>query len=167
MKNIRVFLSENFQFLAVKFSIYLNRRVFRNGLDPATSAYLDQAPQLAVRKPSDKKQTIISEITIQIYLHVGRQRIMSTQIRRRILLRLIGVYTIHGKPANLSKMYTPVTAIKRTRLGTTNAVENDGVTRICSLRIFFYFSHISNTAQSLSAFFVFFFFFFFFFVCYF
>ena len=28
MKNIRVFLSENFQILEVKFSIYLNRRVF-------------------------------------------------------------------------------------------------------------------------------------------
>ena len=28
MKNIRVFLSENFQFLEVKFSIHLNRRVF-------------------------------------------------------------------------------------------------------------------------------------------
>ena len=28
MKNIRVFVSENFQFLVVKFSIYLNRRVF-------------------------------------------------------------------------------------------------------------------------------------------
>ena len=28
MKNIRVFLSENFQFLEVKFSIYLNRCVF-------------------------------------------------------------------------------------------------------------------------------------------
>ena len=28
MKNIRVFLSEIFQFLEMKFSIYLNRRVF-------------------------------------------------------------------------------------------------------------------------------------------
>ena len=28
MKNIRVFVSENFQFLEVKFSIYFNRRVF-------------------------------------------------------------------------------------------------------------------------------------------
>ena len=28
MKNIRVFVSENFQFFEVKFSIYLNRRVF-------------------------------------------------------------------------------------------------------------------------------------------
>ena len=28
MKNIRVFLSENFQFLEVKFSIYLNRHVY-------------------------------------------------------------------------------------------------------------------------------------------
>ena len=28
MKNIRVFLFENFQFLEVKFSIYLNRCVF-------------------------------------------------------------------------------------------------------------------------------------------
>ena len=28
MKNIRVSLSENFQFLEVKFSVYLNRRIF-------------------------------------------------------------------------------------------------------------------------------------------
>ena len=28
MKNIRIFLSENVPFLIVKFSIYLNRRVF-------------------------------------------------------------------------------------------------------------------------------------------
>ena len=28
MKNIRVFLSENFQFLDMKFSIYLNRHFF-------------------------------------------------------------------------------------------------------------------------------------------
>ena len=28
MKNIGVFVSENFQFLEMKFSIYLNRRVF-------------------------------------------------------------------------------------------------------------------------------------------
>ena len=28
MKNNRIFLSENFQFLEVKFSIYLNRRVY-------------------------------------------------------------------------------------------------------------------------------------------
>ena len=28
MKNIRIFLSENFHFLVVKFSVYSNRRVF-------------------------------------------------------------------------------------------------------------------------------------------
>ena len=28
MKNIRIFLSENFHFLVIKFSVYLNRRVF-------------------------------------------------------------------------------------------------------------------------------------------
>ena len=28
MKNIRILLSENFQFLVVKFSVYLNRHVF-------------------------------------------------------------------------------------------------------------------------------------------
>ena len=28
MKNIRFYLSENFQFLEVKFSVYLNKRVF-------------------------------------------------------------------------------------------------------------------------------------------
>ena len=31
MENIRFFLSENFHFLVVKFSIYLNRRVFVMG----------------------------------------------------------------------------------------------------------------------------------------
>ena len=33
MKNIRVFLSENFQFLEMKFSIYLNRCVFLMFID--------------------------------------------------------------------------------------------------------------------------------------
>ena len=28
MKNIRIYLSENFHFLVVKFSVYLNRHVF-------------------------------------------------------------------------------------------------------------------------------------------
>ena len=36
MKNIRVFLSENFQFLMVKVSIYLNRLVFVMGLSKST-----------------------------------------------------------------------------------------------------------------------------------
>ena len=31
MKNISVFLSENFHFLVVKFSVYLNRHVFVMG----------------------------------------------------------------------------------------------------------------------------------------
>ena len=33
MKKYQSFLSENFQFLEVKFSIYLNRRAFGNGYD--------------------------------------------------------------------------------------------------------------------------------------
>ena len=33
MKNIRIFLSESFHYLVVKFSIYLNRQVFAMG-DP-------------------------------------------------------------------------------------------------------------------------------------
>ena len=33
MKNIRDFLSENIQFLEVKFSIYLNRRVFETDIE--------------------------------------------------------------------------------------------------------------------------------------
>ena len=40
MKNIRVFfLSENVQFLEVKFSIYLNRRVFVMNCNPFRVAY--------------------------------------------------------------------------------------------------------------------------------
>ena len=37
MKIIRVFFSEHFQFLEVKFSIYLNRRVFVMCSDMTTS----------------------------------------------------------------------------------------------------------------------------------
>ena len=33
MKNIRIFLSKFFSFLVVKFSIFFNRRVFRNGTE--------------------------------------------------------------------------------------------------------------------------------------
>ena len=44
MKNIRVFLCENLQFLEVKFSIYLNRRVF---VMMTNSADLDQLADLA------------------------------------------------------------------------------------------------------------------------
>ena len=32
--NIKNFLSENFHFFMVKFSVYLNRRFFRNGINP-------------------------------------------------------------------------------------------------------------------------------------
>ena len=46
MKNIRIFLFEKFQFLEVKFSIYLNKHVFCNekytGRDPDSfNAYFD------------------------------------------------------------------------------------------------------------------------------
>ena len=40
MKNIRFFLSENFQFLEVKFSIYLNRHVFVMRATSAVSAVI-------------------------------------------------------------------------------------------------------------------------------
>ena len=39
MKNIRVFVSENFQFLEMKFSIYLNRRVLI--MTPVRSGIVD------------------------------------------------------------------------------------------------------------------------------
>ena len=51
-ENIRVFLSENFQFLEVKFSIYLNRRVFVMNvvLSDANSVakYVHQSPRYSV-----------------------------------------------------------------------------------------------------------------------
>ena len=40
MKNIRVFLSEIFQFFDVKFSIYLNKRVFVMYVKYAWSKYI-------------------------------------------------------------------------------------------------------------------------------
>ena len=38
-KNIKRFLSENFQFLEVKFSIYLNRRVFVMNIEKTNATY--------------------------------------------------------------------------------------------------------------------------------
>ena len=46
MKNIIICLSEKFHILVVKFSIYLNRRFFRNGSDLA-NAQADPSPRLA------------------------------------------------------------------------------------------------------------------------
>ena len=59
MKNIRIFLSENFPFLVVKFSIYLNRRVFvmaylptlleeLHYMGPRSDMYLQDPPHLSI-----------------------------------------------------------------------------------------------------------------------
>ena len=42
MKNIRIFLCENFQFLVVKFSVYLNRRVFVMRAKPQHTEFVEQ-----------------------------------------------------------------------------------------------------------------------------
>ena len=47
MKTIRVFLSENFQFLEVKFSIYFNRRVFV--MDVENSGKTKHLMELSIR----------------------------------------------------------------------------------------------------------------------
>ena len=39
MKNIGIFISENFHFLAVKFSVYLNKRVFIMSKDTDQSVH--------------------------------------------------------------------------------------------------------------------------------
>ena len=53
MKNIRVFLSENFQFLEVKFSIYFNRRVFvmnwKNGIEVDCFKHPVRQPRFLVK----------------------------------------------------------------------------------------------------------------------
>ena len=70
------------------------------------NVYPDQTPKIVAPNrslPPRGKPTVLSKTIIQIYLHVGRQRIMCTQIRRRNLLRLIRVYTPRGKPTILSK----------------------------------------------------------------
>ena len=48
MNNIKVFLSENFQFLEVKFSIYLNRRVFVMKIEDGARRRIVIKPSLQV-----------------------------------------------------------------------------------------------------------------------
>ena len=50
MKNIRVFLSENFQFLEVKFSIYLNRRVLVMKYISSYSPYFAKVLHVPIHK---------------------------------------------------------------------------------------------------------------------
>ena len=54
------------------------------------------------------KPTILSKITMQLYLHVRMHQIVHTKVRRRNLLRPIRAYTIRGKPSistNLSSCW--------------------------------------------------------------
>ena len=65
MKNIRVFHLKFFQFLEVKFSIYLNRRVFRNDTVPDKSPFfaLTEALLGGARLISRSKHNVIVERT--------------------------------------------------------------------------------------------------------
>ena len=57
MKNIRVFLSENFQFLEVNFSINLNRRVFVM-IFLLSLRYIDVRKNLKVVKSQSRKMSL-------------------------------------------------------------------------------------------------------------
>ena len=57
MKNIRVFSSENFQFLGVKFSIYLNRRVFV--MPQITAVHIILLEQIAVINVGHRKVIVL------------------------------------------------------------------------------------------------------------
>ena len=67
MKNIRIFLSENFHVLVVKFSIYLNRRVFvmapLSEKGP-TSKGKDSTPFLKGHGVQQSKQEIITIVSL-------------------------------------------------------------------------------------------------------
>ena len=56
MENTRI-LSENFQFLVVKFSIHLNRRVFI--MDDTNATYEITDAQRTTKKKKKKKRTIL------------------------------------------------------------------------------------------------------------
>ena len=66
MKNIRVFLSENFQFLVVKYSIYLNRRVFVMFFRDLklsytfSAAYLKSSPASILHKSTSGRHRAVS-----------------------------------------------------------------------------------------------------------
>ena len=56
MKNIKVFLSENFQFLEMKFFIYLNRRVFVMIIKSTNLLILCKAPCKNKNQQKKKKK---------------------------------------------------------------------------------------------------------------
>ena len=63
MKNYQCFLSKHFQFLEVKFSIYLNRRVFvmqaslADSLNGITNSIVDFFTRAALKSLKQKKQS--------------------------------------------------------------------------------------------------------------
>ena len=76
MKTIRVFLSETFQFLEVKFSIYLNRRVFvmrgkNKDKTNVTYKFTDARTKITVSK-KDYSDTVHTEVLYLINRKASR-----------------------------------------------------------------------------------------------
>ena len=59
MKNIRIFCLKNCHFLVVKFSVYLNRRVFvmSSVILPGTNLFQMAAYNIGVKPSSDNSET--------------------------------------------------------------------------------------------------------------
>ena len=64
MKNIRFFLSENFHFYGVKFSVYLNRHVFVMKNICSGSAEITEYNLLIPRGRANKKMTDITKLRL-------------------------------------------------------------------------------------------------------
>ena len=92
MKNIRVFfLSENFQFLEVKFSIYLNRRVFVMAFffkDCSNKG--DTAERRGVSLTGSSVEDQISEIIIfKFLLHIPVARCLNHSRKKNFCFWLV------------------------------------------------------------------------------
>ena len=61
MKNIRIFLSENFHFLVVKFSVYLNRHVF-----VMIDQNIGHSPYYFLYEPCREKTALLTFIQINL-----------------------------------------------------------------------------------------------------
>ena len=71
MKNIRIFLSENLHFLVVKFSIYLNRRVFVMSNDLRISMVRSKTAQVGTHRCNNVDSMLIQRLDVESDLFQG------------------------------------------------------------------------------------------------
>ena len=101
MKNIRFFLSENFQFLVVKFSIYFEQACFRNGTKSTGSVkprksnkVIDRVPLVltnSILLPQNLHDTLVEELAFALPKRKNKAFAKSPPLRKQAYSNILKI----------------------------------------------------------------------------